>query len=177
MDVRVAIGAVFPDVCENRFYVTLCALHFFVHPAQRISRLVVIEFGHRADRAPTRRCVTVLARDVQRPVRISPGFLLSVTRSGRRWWGTVEHDRRGRAGDRQQSPERGLEQRERIALPPRDTITYRGGTVGILNTLWGDCPVLATVQLYSCRTADSSIPLITSDFDLAGLGLFVADSS
>ena len=110
-------------------------------------------------------------------MRISPSFLLSVTRSGRHWCGTVGHDGRGRARDRQQSPERGLEQRERIALPPRDTITYRGGTVGILNTLWGDCPVLATVQVYSCRTADNSIPLITSDFDLAGLGLFVADSS
>jgi hypothetical protein len=31
MDVRVAISAVFPDVWENRFYLTLCALHFFVH--------------------------------------------------------------------------------------------------------------------------------------------------
>ena len=148
-----------------------------MHAAQRIFRLIVIEFGHRADRSPTRRCVTVLAGDVQRPVGISLGFLLRVTRTRRNWCGTVGHDGRGRAGDRQQSPERGLEQRERIALPPRDTITYRGGTVGILNTLWGDCPVLATVQLYSCRTADSSIPLITSDFDLAGLGLFVADSS
>ena len=64
MDVRVAIGAVFTDICEYRLNVTLRALHFFVHAPQWIFRLVVIEFGHRADRAPTRRCVTVLARDV-----------------------------------------------------------------------------------------------------------------
>ena len=136
MDVCVAISAVLAYVCEYRFHVALGALHFFVHAAQRIVRLVVIEFGHRADRAPAGRCVAVFARYVQGPVGIPLGFLLSVTRSGRRWCGTVGHDGRGRARDRQQSPERGLEQCERKALPPRDTNSCHGGTVEILITFW-----------------------------------------
>ena len=155
MDVRVAIGAVLANVCEYWLNVALRALHFFVHAAERVFRLVVIEFGDRADRTPTCRRVAVFARYVQRSVGIPLGFLLSVIRSSRRWCSTVRRDGCGGARKRQQSPERGLEQRERRVLPPRDTNTRPGRTVEIFNTLWGDCPALTTVQPYSCRTADS----------------------
>jgi hypothetical protein len=123
-----------------------------VQATKRVFRFVVIEFWHRADRPPPCRGVTVFARNVQGAVRIPFGFLLSVIRFGRRWCSTVGSEGRGRAGERQQSPERELEQRERIALPPRDTNTYRGGTVEILGLFWGDRRLQATVQLYSCGT-------------------------
>ena len=79
---------------------------------------------------------------------------------GRHWHG----------GDwyRQQSPERELDYRGRIVLPPRDTNTCRGGTVEIVGTLCGGCRGLSTVQLYSCRTAADSFPVVTGIADLAG---------
>ena len=52
VNVCVAIGAVLANVGEYGFYVALRTVHFFVHSAQRIFCLVVIEFGDRADRAP-----------------------------------------------------------------------------------------------------------------------------
>jgi len=60
----VAIRAILADVCKNRLHVALHAFHFFVHPAQRVSRLVVVEFRHRADRTPTRRRMAVFAGNV-----------------------------------------------------------------------------------------------------------------
>jgi len=91
---------------------------------------------------------------------VSLGFLLSVVRSGRRGIRTGRRDVRSEAGKRQQSPERELEQRDRMALPPRDTNTYRGGTVEILEPFCGDHRLLTTVQPYSCRTVASSFPHI-----------------
>jgi len=64
VDVSVAVGAIFADVCKYGFCVTLRALHFFVQAAERVFGLVVIEFGDRADRPPACRCVTVFARNV-----------------------------------------------------------------------------------------------------------------
>lgn len=129
VDVRVAIRAVLSDVGEYRLCVTLRALHFFVHSAQGVFRLVVIEFGNGTDRAPACRRMTVFTRDVQWPMGIPLGFLLSGARGGRRWSSTVRRGgSSGGAWKRQQSPERGLEQRERIVLPLRDTNTCPGGT-------------------------------------------------
>jgi hypothetical protein len=54
VNIGVAIGAVLANIGEHRFYVALRALHLFVHAAQRVFRFVVVEFGDRADRAPTR---------------------------------------------------------------------------------------------------------------------------
>lgn len=82
MDVRVAISAVFAHVCKYWLYVTLGALHFFVLAAKRIFRFAVIEFGNRTDGPPSGRGVAVFARNVQRAMGISLGFLLSVARSG-----------------------------------------------------------------------------------------------
>lgn len=64
VNVRVAIRAILADVCKNRLHVALHAFHFLVHPAQRVSRLVVVEFRHCADRTPTRRRMAVFARNV-----------------------------------------------------------------------------------------------------------------
>ena len=62
----------------------------------------------------------------------------------------------GGAWKRQQSPERGLEQCERVVLPPRDTISYRGATEGIIEAFCIDRWLLTTVQSYSCGTVASS---------------------
>ena len=52
MNVGVAISAVLADVRKDRFYVTLVTFHFFMHAAERIVGLVVVEFWHGADGPP-----------------------------------------------------------------------------------------------------------------------------
>ena len=52
VNVRVAIGAIFSNVGEDRFGVALHALHFFVHAAEQVVGLVVIEFGDGSNGAP-----------------------------------------------------------------------------------------------------------------------------
>ena len=69
VNIRVAVLASLPNVGEHRLYVALGAGHRLVHAAQRISRLIVIEFGNGADRLPSARGVAVLARNVQIAVR------------------------------------------------------------------------------------------------------------
>src|SRR2546429_5852711 len=60
------------DIREHRLHVALRAFHFFVHTAQRISGLVVIEFRIRLDRAPRAHLVAIVARDGERrPMRIA----------------------------------------------------------------------------------------------------------
>lgn len=71
VNVGVAVLAILTDVGKDWFAVALDALHFLVHAAKRILGLAVIELRHRADRAPTSRVVTVLARNRKRPVRTS----------------------------------------------------------------------------------------------------------
>jgi len=158
VDVGVAIGAVLAHVREYRFHVALRALHLFMQATKRIFRLVVIEFGDCTNWAPTCRGVAIFARNVQWPVGIPLRVLLGIAAVGCRGYGTVGRDVRDGTGKRQQSPERGLEQCERIVLPPRDTNTCRGGTVEIIDALWRDCRVLTTVQPYSCRTVAYSFP-------------------
>jgi len=70
MDVCMAIGTTCTGVLEVEARVALGATHPLVHPAQRISRLVVVEFGNGADRLPTGARVAILARYSQRPVGI-----------------------------------------------------------------------------------------------------------
>lgn len=69
VNVRVTVLASLSDAAEYHLDVTLDAAYRLVHAAQRISRLVVIEFRDRADRLPPRRGVAVLTRQVQIPVR------------------------------------------------------------------------------------------------------------
>ena len=69
VNIGVAILTILPHIREYRLYVALRALHFLVHAAQRIVRSVVIEFGDRANGAPARSSVAVLARNRERSVR------------------------------------------------------------------------------------------------------------
>ena len=70
--VGMTVLAILPDIRENRLHVALRALDFFMHTAQRIPGLVVIEFRIRLDRAPRVYLVTIFARDGERrPMRIA----------------------------------------------------------------------------------------------------------
>ena len=85
VNIGVAILTILPHIREYRFYVALYALHSLVHAAQRIVRFVVIEFGDRANGAPARSGVAVLARNRERSVRTTSAALLTVRkRSARR---------------------------------------------------------------------------------------------
>jgi hypothetical protein len=76
VNVRVAIRAIFSNVGEDRFHMTLRALHFFVHTSQRIFRVVMVEFRMRADWPPCRRRMAVFTWDCNRPVRAARSLSL-----------------------------------------------------------------------------------------------------
>ena len=78
VNIGVAILTILPHIREYRFYVALRTLHFLVHAAQRIVRSVVIEFGDRANGAPARSSVAVLARNRERSVRTTSAALLTI---------------------------------------------------------------------------------------------------
>ena len=105
VNVGVAILTILPHIREYRFYVALCALHFLVHAAQRIVRFVVIKFGNRANGAPARSGVAVLARNRERSVRTTSAALLTVRK----------RSARGRRGEKQQ-PAHDLNQLRRNIL-------------------------------------------------------------
>ena len=105
MNIGVAILTILPHIREYRFYVALYALHSLVHAAQRIVRFVVIEFGDRANGAPARSGVAVLARNRQRSVRTTSAALLTVRK----------RSARGRRGEKQQ-PAQDLNQLRRNIL-------------------------------------------------------------
>jgi len=65
VNVGVAVLAILSNVGENRPNVTLSATHRLVHAAQRIFRLVVIEFWNSADGSPSARGVAVLTGNAQ----------------------------------------------------------------------------------------------------------------
>ena len=69
VDVGVAVLALCGDICEYRLHVAVGAGHIDVHAAERVLRLIVIEFGNGADRLPPLRRVAVLAGNVQVAVR------------------------------------------------------------------------------------------------------------
>jgi hypothetical protein len=73
----VAIRAVLAHIGEDRFEVTLGAVNFFVHAAQRVSRAVVVEFRDGANRGPTRAGVAIFAGNREGTVRTSAGLPLS----------------------------------------------------------------------------------------------------
>ena len=82
VNIRVTIDAVLPHIGEDRIQVTESAFHTLVHSAQRISRLVVVEFRVRLDRAPRGSGVTILTRDSEfGAMRASSGrFIFSLGR-------------------------------------------------------------------------------------------------
>ena len=100
--VGVAVFTIPPHVSENRLDMALRALHFFVHTAQGILGLVVVEFGNCADGAPSGGRVAVFAGDRQRAVRASSALPL---RQGN---GSV-----GWLPGKKQEPAQDLEQRGR----------------------------------------------------------------
>jgi|SRR5579862_8795339 len=110
-----AIRAVLAHICEDRLGVARDAIHFFVQPAQRIFRLVVIEFRNCANRLPTRARVAVLARRLQVSVRASPALFLC----SRSCFGNGGRTRSIR-WEREKGPEQDLEQRKRKSLPTPD---------------------------------------------------------
>jgi len=77
VDIRVAIRAVLAHILENRLEVTLGAVNFFVHSAQRVSRGVVVEFRNSPNRCPTRARVAILTRNRKWTVRTPARLPLS----------------------------------------------------------------------------------------------------
>jgi hypothetical protein len=71
VNIRVTIGAIFADIGEHRFHMALRAENFFVHAAQRIAGLIVIELGDRADGTPPGIGVAISARNRKWAVRTS----------------------------------------------------------------------------------------------------------
>ena len=69
VNIGMAVLAAVSDVGEHWFDVALNAGHRLVHAAQRIARLIVIEFRNRADRPPSVGRVAVLTGDIQIAVR------------------------------------------------------------------------------------------------------------
>lgn len=69
VNIGVAILTALPNVCEQGLHVALNASHRLVHAAQRISRLIVIEFRNRTDRFPSARRMAILARNIEASVR------------------------------------------------------------------------------------------------------------
>ena len=71
VNVRMAVGALHPDVGEGKPGVALPAAHRLVHSPQRVPRLIVIEVGIGPYRSPARLGVAVFARDADRAVGIA----------------------------------------------------------------------------------------------------------
>jgi hypothetical protein len=76
VNVGVAIGTVFPYIREYRLGVTGNAFRSFVHAAQGIAGLAVIEIRHSADRPPTGSGVAIFAGDFEGAVWVACGLFL-----------------------------------------------------------------------------------------------------
>lgn len=79
VNVGVAIRAILAYVGEYRLGVASGAGHFFMHPAQRIPRGVVIELGDGPDGSPTGVGVAVFAGDIESSVRTPAGLPLGIS--------------------------------------------------------------------------------------------------
>ena len=76
VNIGMAVRALRSHVGEHQARVTQAALHGFVHAAQWIARLVMIEFRKIADGLPAGEGVTILTSLVQRAVRAARGAAL-----------------------------------------------------------------------------------------------------
>ena len=137
--VGMTVLAIPPDIREHRLHVALRAFHFFVHTAQRISGLVVIEFRIRLDRAPRAHLVAIVARDGERrPMRIArsrPVLLMDTLGS---LGGLPTRCRRApHRGEGQQGTQNDLEQCRRKIPPSRAGISFPRweGAVEVASTL------------------------------------------
>ena len=87
VNIGVTILANLSNIGENRPDVTFSTTHRLMHAAQRIFRLVVVEFRNAADWSPGGRCVAVLTGNAQVAVwavRASGNLRLCTSRSGRK---------------------------------------------------------------------------------------------
>ena len=109
--IDVAVLTIFSHVREDRFHVALAALDFFMHSAQRITRLVVVELGNRSNRPPSGGRVTVLTRNGKRPMRT-----LSITALTLRKSATY-------GPEKEQQPECEFEMPKRVS-PPRTPLHW-----------------------------------------------------
>src|SRR5690242_9493948 len=69
VDVGMAVCALRTDLRKDQVGVALATSSLLVHPAQGIAGLVVVEFRNAADRFPSRKGMTILARNGQVAVR------------------------------------------------------------------------------------------------------------
>lgn len=74
--VGVTVDAILADIGKHGLNVAFRALHFFVHTAQGIFSLVVIEFGHCANGTPTCGGMAVLTRNGQGTMRTAGSGLM-----------------------------------------------------------------------------------------------------
>lgn len=106
MNVSMAFRAQMADIRENWFGVTLGAGNTLVQPAQGEARRVVVKFRDGSDRLPTVERVTVLAGDIQRPMRASGGeHGLRLRLIGRRLLSCCRHNRQRRRHQHQVEPD------------------------------------------------------------------------
>lgn len=152
--VGMTVLAILSDIRENRLNVALRALHLFMHTAQRIPGLVVIEFEVRLDRTPRGHLVAVFARDGEpRPVGIArgrPGLLKGrlCSLGGLR----IRWRRASPTGEGEQCPQSELQDRKRkFPLPRRVASSPAGKGPMILPALCADARGEATVQAASSR--------------------------
>lgn len=78
VNVGVAVSALRTHTLEHQARMTLGASHLFMHPAQRITGLIVIELRVGTNRLPAGITVTILARNRDRSVRIGHLGLRSI---------------------------------------------------------------------------------------------------
>jgi hypothetical protein len=78
MNIGMAIRAAGTDVGEDQAGVALRAAHFFMHPAERVTRAIVIKFGDAADWLPTCVRMAIFAGDGDGAVWIASGFLIGL---------------------------------------------------------------------------------------------------
>jgi hypothetical protein len=77
VNVGMAVCTSLAHIRKHQFYVALRARHVFMHPAERVARLVVVKFRDAADGLPAQRGMAVFARNVKGgPVRITRNLLL-----------------------------------------------------------------------------------------------------
>ena len=89
MNICVAVRAILAHIREDRLNVAFGTFHFFMHPAQRVLCLVVLEFRNRPDREPSRCCVAVLAWDRKWAVRVASAVFLRLAADGVRSTGRL----------------------------------------------------------------------------------------
>jgi hypothetical protein len=78
VDIGVAIRTAATDVGEDQTDVTLRTAHFFMHPAERVTRAIVIKLRDAADGLPTCIRMAIFTGDCDCAVRIVSGILVGL---------------------------------------------------------------------------------------------------